>query len=307
MATAYITHAACALHEMGADHPECPERLSAIGDRLIASGLEVWLQDHEAPCASDEQILRAHAAEHLALLRESAPERGIRHLDVDTVMNPLSMEAILRAAGAGVLATELVMAGEVSNAFCAVRPPGHHACRGQAMGFCMLNNVAIAAHHALAVHGLQRVAIVDFDVHHGNGTADIFEDDPRVMLAGFFQHPFYPYCGEEGAPPHWANVPVAAGFDGEALRTVVEQQWLPALDAFAPQMLFISAGFDAHREDDMASCALVEDDYAWLTGRLREVAERHAQGRIVSMLEGGYALSALGRAATEHIRALAGL
>lgn len=292
---------------MGAHHPECPERLGAINDRLIASGLDVCLSRFDAPRASDEQILRAHDPAYLASLREAAPEHGIHHLDADTAMNPHTLEAALRAAGAGVLATDLVLSGEIESAFCAVRPPGHHACRGRAMGFCVLNNVAIAALHALDGHGLERVAIVDFDVHHGNGTEDILADDPRVMMASIFQHPFYPYSGFDHAPAHWANVPVRAGTRGAELREIVRTQWLPALEAFAPQMIFVSAGFDAHYEDDMASCGLLEADYAWVTAELRGIAARHAGGRIVSMLEGGYALSALGRSVVEHIRTLADL
>jgi len=307
MATAFITHAVCALHDMGAHHPECPERLGAINDRLIASGIDAYLDFHDAPRAADEHVLRAHSPDYLARLREAVPQQGIHHLDPDTALNPHSLEAALRAAGAGVLATDLVVARQADNAFCAVRPPGHHAGRGQAMGFCILNNVAIAALHALEAHGLERVAIVDFDVHHGNGTEEILRDDPRVMMASIFQHPFYPYSGTEGVPAHWANVPVKAGLRGTEFREVVDRRWLPALEAFAPGMIFISAGFDAHYEDDMASCGLVEDDYAYATARLREFAARQCGGRIVSMLEGGYALSALGRAAVAHVRALADL
>lgn len=307
MATAFITHADCALHDMGAHHPECPARLGAINDRLIASGIDAYLEFHDAPCASDEQILRAHAADYLASLRDSLPQQGIHHLDPDTAMNPHTLEAALHAAGAGVLATDLVIGGQADNAFCAVRPPGHHAGRGRAMGFCILNNIAIAALHALHAHGLERVAVVDFDVHHGNGTEDILRGEPRAMMASIFQHPFYPYSGTDDVPAHWANVPVKAGLRGAEFRDVVTQRWLPALEAFAPQMIFISAGFDAHYEDDMASCGLVEDDYAFATARLREFAAAHCGGRIVSMLEGGYALSALGRAAVAHVRALADL
>lgn len=307
MATAFITHADCALHDMGAHHPECPARLGAINDRLIASGIDAYLEFHDAPCASDEQILRAHAADYLASLRDSLPQQGIHHLDPDTAMNPHTLEAALHAAGAGVLATDLVIGGQADNAFCAVRPPGHHAGRGRAMGFCILNNIAIAALHALHAHGLERVAVVDFDVHHGNGTEDILRGEPRAMMASIFQHPFYPYSGTEGVPAHWANVPVKAGLRGTEFREVVDRRWLPALEAFAPGMIFISAGFDAHYEDDMASCGLVEDDYAYATARLREFAARQCGGRIVSMLEGGYALSALGRAAVAHVRALADL
>ena len=222
-------------------------------------------------------------------------------------MNPHSLEAALRAAGAAVLATDKVANGEMENAFCAVRPPGHHAERGRAMGFCMINSVAVAAAHALAHHCLERVAVIDFDVHHGNGTEDIFRDEPRVMMASTFQHPFYPYSGTQGRSERMVNIPLAAGSDGRALRAAVEQHWLPALNAFKPEMLFISAGFDAHREDPLAMLNWNEADYTWVTQQLMALARDHAGGRIVSMLEGGYDLSALGRSVAVHVKALAGL
>lgn len=307
MTTAFITHRDCWLHDMGAHHPECPERLSAISDRLIAAGLDLYLRFYDAPLATLEQILRAHSAEYVRGVRESAPQNGIVHLDPDTAMSAGTWQAALRSAGAGVLATNLVMAGEVENAFCSVRPPGHHAERAKAMGFCFFNNIAIAASHALVEHGLERVAVVDFDVHHGNGTEDIFANDSRVLMVGTFQHPFYPYTGAEAPAPNMVNVPVPAGTRSEGFREAVAEVWLPALRRFAPQLVFISAGFDAHYEDDMASLGLVESDYAWVTRQLKEVAVASAQGRIVSMLEGGYALSALGRSVTTHIKALADL
>jgi acetoin utilization deacetylase AcuC-like enzyme len=228
-------------------------------------------------------------------------------LDPDTSMNPYSYPAALRAAGAAVLGVDLAMSGEVANAFCNIRPPGHHAERGRAMGFCIFNNVAVAAAHALAHHGLSRVAIADFDVHHGNGTEHIFCDDPRVMLCSTFQHPFYPYVGADSGNEHIVNVPLPAGTGGAEFREAVARHWLPALEAFRPELLLISAGFDAHRDDDMAMMRLVDADYAWVTGELMQVAARHAQGRIVSMLEGGYELNALGRSAAAHIKALASL
>ena len=229
------------------------------------------------------------------------------HLDSDTAMNPHTLRAARRAAGAAVLATDRVLRGEVEAAFCGVRPPGHHAERARAMGFCLFNNVAVAAAHALAAHGLERVVVVDFDVHHGNGTEAIFHDDPRVMMVSTFQHPFYPYSGVEGRSERMVNIPLAAYSGGTEFRDAVERHWLPALAAFKPEMLFVSAGFDAHREDDMAMLRLVEADYAWVTERIREVAARHARGRIVSVLEGGYALHALGRSVAAHLRVLAGL
>jgi acetoin utilization deacetylase AcuC-like enzyme len=222
-------------------------------------------------------------------------------------MSPGTLHAALRAAGAAVLATDLVVGGRAENAFCSVRPPGHHATRTRAMGFCIFNNVAVAAMHALDGHGLERVAIVDFDVHHGNGTEDIFSADERALMVSTFQHPFYPYSGVEGRSERMVNIPLAAYSGGQEFRTAVERHWLPALEAFRPEMLFVSAGFDAHREDDMAMLKWADADYAWVTERIRGVAASHAQGRIVSVLEGGYALHALGRCVAAHVRVLAGL
>ncbi len=222
-------------------------------------------------------------------------------------MNPHTLTAALRAAGAAVLATDMVINGEVNSAFCNIRPPGHHAGRSRAMGFCLFNNVAVAAAHALEQHGLERVAIVDFDVHHGNGTEDIFRDDARVLMVSTFQHPFYPYSGIDGRSERMVNIPLAAYSTGREFRAAVEQHWMPALDAFKPQMLFISAGFDAHRDDDMAMLGLVEADYAWVTEKIKAVAGQYASGRIVSVLEGGYELHALGRSVMAHLKVLSGL
>lgn len=213
--------------------------------------------------------------------------------------------AALRAAGAAIAATDAVMAGELENAFCAVRPPGHHACRDQAMGFCFFNNVAVAARYVLDRHGLQRVAVIDFDVHHGNGTEDILRGDPRVLMASFFQHPFYPYSGAEGGADNMLNVPVPAYTRGGAIREIVDTVWMPRLEAFRPEMVFISAGFDAHREDDLGQLGLTDADYGWITQRIKDLAQRHARGRIVSCLEGGYNLSALARSVEAHLRVLA--
>src|SRR5258708_4064912 len=302
MGIAFITHPECALHDMGEGHPERPARLRAIEDELIRSRLGQFLLRTEAPEATREQILRGHAPEHLRALEELAPESGLVRLDPDTAMNPHTLPAALRAAGAGVLATDLVISGQAEAAFGAVRPPGHHAERARAMGFCFFNNVAVGVAHALARHGLSRVAVADFDVHHGNGTEDIFRDDERVLMVSTFQHPFYPGSGVEGRSERMVNVPLPAGSDGCVFREVVRNEWLPALERFRPELLFISAGFDAHREDGMANLRLVESDYAWVTRELRAFAS----GRIVSMLEGGYNLSALGRSFAAHLRELAG-
>ncbi len=292
---------------MGAGHPEQPARLGAIEDQLIASGVLPLLQRFEAPLATDEQLARVHPIEYVQAIRQVAPSEGRVHLDPDTAMNPYSLNAALRAAGAAVLAVDLVLEKNFSSVFCAVRPPGHHACRARPMGFCIFNNVAVAARHAIDAHGLERVAIIDFDVHHGNGTEDIFEGDERVLMASTFQHPFYPYSGTESPARNMVNVPLAAGAGSREFREAVTEAWLPALNEFRPELVIFSAGFDAHVEDDMAMLRFADADYGWVTRQVKAVAERHAGGRMVSMLEGGYALSALGRAATQHIKVLAGL
>lgn len=305
--TAFITHRDCWLHDMGSFHPECPDRLAAINDRLIAAGLDLYLSFYDAPLATAEQVTRVHPQAYFDELLAAVPEHGIRHLDPDTAMSPNTMKAALRSAGAGVLATDLVMKGEIENAFCAIRPPGHHAETAKAMGFCFLNNVAIAARHALEQHGLERVAVVDFDVHHGNGTEDIFRDDPRVMMVSIFQHPFFPYSGADCKAPNMVNVPVSAGLRGDAFRQIVSEVWIPALRNHNPQMIFFSAGFDAHYEDDMGSCGLVEADYIWATEQIKTLAGECGHKRIVSLLEGGYSLSSLARSVVAHIKSLADL
>ena len=309
MSTVFYSHPSCRLHDMGAGHPECPARLDAISDHLLATGLDVALQFREAPVATAEQIARAHTSRYVGeisdLLQQVQLSGEPRALDPDTIACPATLRAALHAAGAAVAATDDVLSGRASTAFCSVRPPGHHATRDEAMGFCFFNNVAIAARHALDVHGLQRVAIIDFDVHHGNGTEDIIAGDDRVLMCSYFQHPLYPYSGAVPKGTNMVNVPMAPYTRGAAVREAIEQQWLPALEEFKPQMVFISAGFDAHREDDLGQMGLVEADYEWITQRLVEVARRHAQGRIVSCLEGGYHLGALARSVAAHLRVLA--
>ena len=303
--TAFITHRDCQLHDMGSFHPECPGRLAAINDHLIAQGIDGYFPNHEAPLATLEHLLRAHPPEHLERLKRNIPTQGVQHLDPDTAMCPHTWQAALRAAGAGILAVDLVMGRKVESAFCSVRPPGHHAERTNAMGFCFVNNIAIAALHALEHHKLSRVAIIDFDVHHGNGTEDIFSGDERVLMASIFQHPFYPYSGADHPAANMINVPLAGGSGSEDFRAAVTDVWLPELERFKPEMIFISAGFDAHYEDDMGGLKLFEKDYAWVTTQIKAVADKHAAGRIVSMLEGGYVLSALARSVAVHLRALA--
>jgi acetoin utilization deacetylase AcuC-like enzyme len=294
---------------MGPGHPESPQRLDAIADHLLSTGLDIVLERREAPRASEEALARAHDAAYVTRLRElmqPLEKSGARRaLDPDTGAGPGSWAAALHAAGAAVAATDAVLAGEVDNAFCAVRPPGHHATRNRAMGFCFFNNVAVAARHALDVGGLERVAIIDFDVHHGNGTEDIVAGDERMFMASFFQHPFYPGSGAVPLGDNMVNVPVPAYTKGPEIREIVETQWAPKLAAFKPQMLFISAGFDAHREDDLGQLGLVEADYAWMTQWIVKLADEHGQGRIVSCLEGGYNLGALARSVAAHLRVLA--
>jgi acetoin utilization deacetylase AcuC-like enzyme len=290
---------------MGPQHPECPDRLDAIKDRLIASGLDAHVIHHDAPAATREQLERVHDGGYIEAIEAASPEQGISYLDPDTAMNPHSLTAARHAAGAVVLATDLVLRGECTTAFCGVRPPGHHAERSRAMGFCIFNNIAVGVAHALA-NGLERAAVIDFDVHHGNGTEQIFAGDERVVMVGTFEYPLYPYSGVDPMGPNMHNVPLRAGSGGEAFRTAMTKVCLPALEAHQPEIIFISAGFDAHREDPLANLQFTESDYAWVTGKLADLAQRHAKGRIVSALEGGYALSALGRSATEHLRVLGG-
>ncbi len=304
MATAFLTHPACKLHDMGNHHPESPQRLAAIKDRLIASGLDGLLQHHQAPLVTREALLRVHTANHLDNIEAKAPREGLVQLDPDTSMNPHSLEAARRAAGAVVYGVDLVMTGKVRNAFCAVRPPGHHALSHRSMGFCIFNNVAVAAAHARAAHGIKRVAILDFDVHHGNGTEEIFADEPNVMLCSTFQHPFYPYQGADTVSDHIINSPLPAMSNGKEFRAAVTEDWIPNLKRFQPELILISAGFDAHKEDPLAYLRLIEDDYRWVTTEIIKLANEFAKGRIVSALEGGYHLDALGRSVTEHIRTL---
>ena len=289
---------------MGPDHPECPERLASISDHVIALGLDPYVVRHEATPATREQLSRVHSPAYVEAIEHAAPASGLRYLDPDTALNPHSVRAALHAAGAAVNAVDLVCGGEHQKAFCAVRPPGHHAESRRAMGFCVFNNVAVGAAHALAVHGLSRVAIVDFDVHHGNGTEEMFSDDPRVLMVSTFQYPLYPYSGVDNPAPNMVNIPLSAGSGGAEFRDAVVERWLPALDEQQPELILISAGFDAHREDPLAGLQFTESDYAWVTRELCSVARRHADGRIVSSLEGGYALSALGRSAAAPIREL---
>ncbi|HLF95908.1 MAG TPA: histone deacetylase family protein [Methylococcaceae bacterium] len=305
MKVAYVTHPACRLHVIVPGHPESPERLQAIETKLQTDGLLDRMSQITAHPATLEQLGRVHAAAYLDGLEHMRPEPGqYAFLDPDTGMNHHTWDALLAAAGAGVTAVDAIFRGEIERAFCNVRPPGHHAEKSKAMGFCFVDNVAVAAAHAIHVHGLKRVAIVDFDVHHGNGTEDIFRDEPRVLFCSTFQHPLYPHNGADTQSDHILNVPLPAGTGSASYRAAFSRRILPALQRFEPEMVFFSAGFDAHRDDPLASMELEEADYYWLTRAVLDATQTSASGRAVSLLEGGYHLPALAASATAHVRAL---
>ena len=295
----------CLLHDMGNGHPERPSRLGAINDQLIASGLDMVVHQKDATPAGRDELCLAHDQHYVDSIYKKAESDEPQWLDDDTRMVPGTLEAALYAAGAARDAVDLVLGADNQQVFCVVRPPGHHAERDRAMGFCVFNNIAIAAYHAIARHGLERIAIVDFDVHHGNGTEHICAGDPRIQFYSSFQHPFYPHSGDGETAPNIHNVPLDAGCSGAAFREAVSP-WFASIDALAPQLILISAGFDSHAEDDMGQLRLQESDYAWISAQLKQLADSHCQGRIVSTLEGGYALSALGRSVVSHLKALVG-
>jgi acetoin utilization deacetylase AcuC-like enzyme len=305
MNVALYTHASCLAHDPGPGHPESPSRLAAVLDALDDPRFAPLVRI-EAPRATREQLLRVHRRELLDEILDNAPRTGWLRLDADTVMSPDSAEAALRAAGAVCAAVDDAIIGPNQRAFCAVRPPGHHATPTTAMGFCLFNNIAVGAAHALAAHGLERVAIVDFDVHHGNGTQEIFRDDPRLLYASSHQSPLYPGTGArtETGVGNLVNVPLASSSGSIEFRAAYTRLVLPALEAFRPQLLMISAGFDAHRLDPLANLNLDDADYAWITTRLVDIAMRHADGRIISSLEGGYSLGALRESTQAHVAAL---
>jgi len=303
--TLLFTHPSAIEHDPGRGHPERPDRLKAVLRALDEPEFKP-LQRREAPRATVDQLARAHDRRYVEALLAAVPKEGLVGIDPDTVMCPESGEAALRASGAVIAAIDAVVAGEDSTAFCAVRPPGHHAEASRGMGFCLFNNVAIGAMHARAAHAFGRVAIVDFDVHHGNGTQHMFEDEPSVLYASSHQYPFYPGTGaaEERGVGNVFNAPLAAGSGSTAFRHAFERVILPALTDFAPDLVLVSAGFDAHARDPLAQLELGDSDFAWVTDRIREVADRSADGRVVSTLEGGYDLQALAAGATLHVRSL---
>jgi acetoin utilization deacetylase AcuC-like enzyme len=307
MVTAFVSHPECRLHEMGASHPENPRRIDAITDQLLSLRLLDMLAQHDAPTASRGQLLRVHSPQYLDWLQMRLPESGHIDIDLDTKMNPKTLVAAHRAAGAAILATDLVLEQRAENAFCNIRPPGHHATRDQSMGFCFFNNVALAAAHALSEHQLGRVAILDFDVHHGNGTDVIFRDEPRVLVCSLFQQDLYPFSGGLGHDGAGIDVALPAGSGGEDMRGAVTELWLPALRKFKPEMIFVSAGFDAHVHDEISDLRFSDADFLWLAEFAMSIAETHSAGHLVSVLEGGYELHSLARCAAAHVRALAGL
>jgi acetoin utilization deacetylase AcuC-like enzyme len=313
MIATIISHPSCHDHHMPAGHPECPQRVDAISNQLLASGIDSLLYHRTAPSVTDEQLLRIHTQDHLTKLNNASPQENTVFFADDVYLSPATLTAARHAAGAAVMGVDMVMRGETDAVFCNIRPPGHHAERACAMGFCIFNNVAVAAKHALDHYDLERVAIVDFDVHHGNGTQEIFLDDPRVLFCSSFQYPFYPHTEVRDVPNHILNVPLPATARSQEFREAVSH-WFPALQKFKPQLLFISAGFDAHIDDDMSSISLFEQDYQWITQELRKIVdnskklagEDQCKG-IVSCLEGGYDLPSLGRSAMMHIKAMAKL
>ena len=307
MTITLIGSPSCALHNMDPDHPEQPARMHSINDQIISSGLEMVVRFTDAKPAHFDQLLLAHDKDFVQNIFDKAPSDADERvwIDDDTIMMSHTLSAALHAAGSGIDAVDMVASDETQSAFCLVRPPGHHAEYERSSGFCLFNNVAVAALHALEHRGYERVAIIDFDVHHGNGTEDIFKDDERVMFCSSFQHPFYPFSGDGPTREGILNVPIPAGTSGIEYREMVNHWW-QALDAFAPQLVFVSAGFDAHAEDDLGHLRLVEADYIWLSENIKAIADKHSKGHVISMLEGGYALSALARSVVAHIKALIG-
>ncbi|MFT7201209.1 MAG: acetoin utilization deacetylase AcuC-like enzyme [Glaciecola sp.] len=296
----------CNLHDMGDGHPEQPSRMHNINDQIIASGLEYVLHFADATPVKLSSLERAHDKAFVQSVFDRAPkEDGDRiWIDDDTIMMDKSLNAALHAAGAVTDAVDLVLTDKSKSAFCSVRPPGHHAGRASSSGFCIFNNIAVGAMHALDVHGLERIAIIDFDVHHGNGTQNIVKDDDRVLFCSSFQHPFYPFTGDEPCRKGIVNVPIPADTSGSEYCEMVKP-WFKAVDEFKPQLIFISAGFDGHAEDELGQLRLVEKDYIWITEQIKALAEKHCEGKIISALEGGYALSALARSVVAHVKVLA--
>jgi len=306
MKTAFISHPDTLLHVMDGSHPESPARINVIKNALIRKGIYQKLDIYEAPLATDRELQRVHSRAYIQKIRALSPKAGLVRLDPDTAMGPMSLSAAAHASGAVIFATDLVMRNMADNAFCCIRPPGHHAGRANSAGFCIFNHVAVGVAHAFEKYGIRRAAIIDFDVHHGDGTEDIFRNDPRVMLCSTFQHPFYPQRGAETRSDRMLNIPLPAKAGRKEFQLAFEQEFLPALNAFKPEIIYISAGFDAHADDPLADMRLTDADYAWMTQFALNIAGQHAQGRVISSLEGGYNLGTLGDAVCSHVQTLLG-
>jgi acetoin utilization deacetylase AcuC-like enzyme len=315
MTVTIISHPDCTAHNMGDDHPESPARMGAIQNQLKDSELENVVKQLDAKPIKRDLLELAHTKSYIDSIFKNSPSSGTFELDPDTRMNPFTLNAALLSAGAGINAVDLVMSEneasstsekKQSSAFCMTRPPGHHAERNKAMGFCFFNNVAIAAIYAKQQYNLSKVAVVDFDVHHGNGTQEILADKDGFLFCSTFEHPLYPNTGTEEHPPHIINSPLPANTNGSEFREVIKRDWLPALNEFKPDIIFISAGFDAHVEDAISHVKLTESDYLWVTEQIKKIADQHSNSRIVSVLEGGYSLSALGRSVVAHVKGLIG-
>jgi acetoin utilization deacetylase AcuC-like enzyme len=302
MTVTIISHPSCLRHDLGADHPERPARLHAITDQLLSSGLEYVVQQRDASAATDEQLALVHDRAYIASVVAKQPEQGLVWLDDDTAMMNKSLNAARHAAGAVINAVDLVMQHAEQQVFCAIRPPGHHAESAQAMGFCVFNNIAVGAAHALQQYQLERIVIVDFDVHHGNGTEQIFKNDRRVLFCSSFEHPYYPFTDPDSYPL-LLKIPLSGNSDGQDFRRKATELWFSQIREFRPQLVMISAGFDAHIEDEMAHLKWSEADYHWIAQQLKQIANECCEGRIVACLEGGYALSALGRSVVAMLKA----
>jgi len=307
LSTAFISHPDCHDHDTGEGHPENAMRLSAIEDRLLSSRISDFVRYLDAPEVSREQLLRAHTTQYLDMIDKVIPRHGYARLDPDTVISPGTLQAAKRAAGSVILAVDQLMSGEINNAFCSVRPPGHHAESNRALGFCIYSNIAIGVKHALEEHGLKKVAVVDFDVHQANGTENILIGDDRVLYCSIFQHPFFPYTILPENSERVISIPLDASAASAEFRAAVTDRWLPALEQFQPEMIFVSAGFDAHRDDEMSYVSLTDADFRWVSEEIVRVANTSASGRVVSALEGGYEVHSLARCVESHIRVLMGL
>ena len=304
MTIAIISHPHCLLHDLGEGHPEQPARVQVIQDAIKQYPFKEPVKFYEAPLATREQLLRAHANAYVDWLISIAPKEGYIAIDADTIMNPHTLEAALRAAGSVPYAVDLVMQGDAQVAFCNVRPPGHHAEFDKAMGFCFFNNVAVGAAYAIAKYNLERIAIIDFDVHRGNGTQEIFHTNKHILYCSSFQHPFYPGYEEESDDKHVLSVPLPAGTGGDEFRRATEKAWFAKLAEFKPQLIFFSAGFDAHANDPLANLNLTEADYIWLTEQIAKIAKVCCDGKMISVLEGGYNLDVLAQCVPAHINAM---